>query len=120
MSTDLQRDVNAILGAYSAEVTAAASDVIGQVAKEAAKKLRQTSPKRTGEYARGWTYKVEKGRISTSAEVYGKRQTYPIAHLLEFGHAKRNGGRVEGIEHIKPVEEWAVKEAEDRIISRIT
>lgn len=120
MTQDIQRDVNAILGQYSAEVAAVASEVIREVARDAAKKLRQEAPKKTGEYAKGWTFKVVKGRISTVATVYGRSPTYRLAHLLEYGHAKRNGGRVEGIEHIKPVEEWAEKEAEDRIIRRIS
>ena len=119
ITVDLQKQVDAILTEYDAKVMSVADEVITEVAKEASKKLRQTSPKDTGKYAKGWTYQVEKGRITKTATVYGKRDTYPLAHLLEFGHAKRNGGRVEGIEHIKPVEEWAAKELEERIKRRI-
>ena len=91
--------------------------VIPKVAREAAKKLRQTSPKgATGEYAKHWTVKVETGRMMVGATVYGDSPTYRIAHLLEHGHAKRGGGRTSPIVHIKPVEEWAIDEAVNRFI----
>lgn len=102
---------------YCADVQAVTAEVVPEVAKEAAKKLRSTSPKgRTGRYAKSWAVKQEKGRMQVLATVYAKAPGYRQAHLLEHGHAKRGGGRVSAIEHIKPVEEWAINEAEDRII----
>ena len=117
---DLERAVRDILQDYSVEVSKTAAEAVQEVTKEATKKLRQTSPKRKGRYAKGWTGKVEKTATTVDATVYGKTGTYQIAHLLEHGHARRGGGRnVGGIEHIKPVEEWAIKEVEKRIREKV-
>ena len=116
---NLDKAVNDILLEFSTDVTKAAQEAVTEVAKESVKKLRQTSPRKTGKYAAGWTYKVEKGTVTNSATVYGKRNTYPLAHLLEHGHAKRGGGRTAPIVHIKPVEEWAISEVEKRIREKV-
>jgi hypothetical protein len=63
---------------------------------------------------------VEKTPTTAEAIVYGKTGTYQLAHLLENGHARRGGGRnVDAIVHIKPVEEWAIKEVEARIREKV-
>lgn len=117
---DLERAVRDILQDYSVEVSKAAAEAVTEVTKEATKKLRQTSPKRKGRYAKGWTGKVEKTATTVDATVYGKAGTYQLAHLLEHGHARRGGGRkVDGIEHIKPVEDWAISEVEKRIREKV-
>lgn len=117
---DLQKEVDAIFKDYSEEVFKTTKEVVKDVAKQAVKKLKSESPKRTGKYRKGWTQKVEQGKIEASAVIYGKTGTYQIAHLLEFGHAKRGGGRVAGIPHIAPVEEWAVQEVQNEIERRIS
>jgi hypothetical protein len=104
---------------YYPEVVRVTYEVVPQVAKEAASKLRSESPKRQGKYSRGWASKVDKGRVSVGATVYGKDGTYQLAHLLEHGHAKRGGGRTAAIEHIKPVEEWAIDKAYNDIMDKL-
>jgi len=117
---NLEKAVKDILQDYSVEVAKAAEEAVTEVSKEATKKLRKTSPKRKGRYAKGWTGKVEKTATTVDATVYGKTGTYQIAHLLEHGHARRGGGRkVDGIEHIKPVEDWAISEVEKRIREKV-
>lgn len=110
---NLQEAVNDILrNEYEPEVIRATAEVIPQVAKEAVRRLKSTSPKRSGKYAKGWAVEVEKTRVSVSATVYGKSGTFQLAHLLEFGHATRNGtGRMysptPAHPHIEEVESWA-------------
>ena len=116
---NLEKAVKDILQDYSVEVAKAAAEAVTEVSKEATKKLRQTSPKRSGKYGKGWASKVEKTATTAEATVYGKTGTYQLAHLLENGHAKRGGGRVNGNTHIKPVEEWAIKEVEKRIREKV-
>ena len=115
MALDLTTQVQKVLKDYSEDITDSAKEVIPKVAKDAAKKLRSDSPKHTGKYAKGWTSKVEKSRLSVTATVHGKTGTYQLAHLLEHGHANRGGGRTRGIVHIAPVEEWAIKEVETKL-----
>lgn len=96
-----------LLDEYSEELGDALEVCIDRIAKETVQKLKSSSPrgKSAKHYADGWTSKKERGRIRTTI-VYNK--TKPgLTHLLENGHAKVNGGRVDGITHIKPVEEWA-------------
>ena len=117
---NFEKAVRDILQDYSVEVAKAAEEAVQEVAKEATKKLRKSGPQRTGKYSKGWTSRIEKTAASVDAVIYGKTGTYQLAHLLEHGHARRGGGRnVDGIEHIKPVEEWAIKEVEARIREKV-
>lgn len=117
---DIEWAMKKFLENYNGAVIEEVTEVIPQVAKEAVKKLKAKSPKgETGKYSKGWTYKVNTGRLTTGATIYGKTGTYQLAHLLEYGHAKRGGGRTAAIEHIKPVEEWAIDEIMNRTIERL-
>ena len=69
--------------------------------------IGKTAPERTGAYAKSWRMKVtEESSVGIGVTVYSPSH-YMLAHLLENGHAKRNGGRVAGERHIAPAEEHA-------------
>ena len=96
----------------------------GETMKKAVTKAGQTvrkeiqagAPVRTGKYSKSWTTKRTK-ESSTRLEVtvYSPSR-YMLAHLLEHGHAKRNGGRTRAFPHIGPAEELGEKQLEADII----
>ena len=110
-----------IMHDYSAAVAEEMYKAVPEVAKESVKKLKAASPKGPKGYAKGWAYKIERGRTRVGAVIYGKTGTYQLAHLLEYGHATRNGkDRVypptPSHEHIAPVNEWAQDELIEKIL----
>lgn len=99
---------------YVEDVNDIVKQKIKDAADEAVKELKEKSPKRTGRYAKGWKSTVQK-ETAIGAEVVVHNRAYQLTHLLEKGHAKRGGGRVEGIPHIAPVEEEISKKLADEI-----
>lgn len=83
------------------------------------KKIKETAPERTGDYAYSWSVKkVEETSTSLHLSVHSKDR-YQIAHLLEFGHAKRNGGRVAARPHLANAEAAGIKQLAEGIEEEI-
>ena len=77
--------------------------------------IKATAPKSTGAYAKSWSTKnTRETSRSLEVTVYS-RNRYQLAHLLEFGHAKRGGGRVSGRAHIAPAEQAGIEQLEKDI-----
>ena len=68
----------------------------------------------TGKYLKNWRNKYKATAKGAEATVYNK-DTYRLTHLLEYGHAKVNGGRTRAFPHISKAEQWAVEAYEDAI-----
>ena len=84
-------DISAILDEWEDQFTTKEERVRQEVALETVERLKRTSPEKTGEYAKGWEAKNTAGIIT----VYNAEKP-SLTHLLEFGHAKVNGGRGRG------------------------
>lgn len=106
--------ISEMLETYSKEVDEVVQESLPKVGKDTVKELKKTSPERSGDYAKGWTQKVEKERLGSKMIVYNKTR-YQLTHLLEKGHAKVNGGFVPGKPHIKPTQDKAEKKAMELI-----
>ena len=109
----LAAEITKQLEVYTTEVEKKVKRAENKATTSAANELKQTSPRRsTSEkhYADGWGKK----RTEEGIVVYNK--TKPgLTHLLEKGHAKVSGGRVEGIPHIRPAEQKAIREFEEAV-----
>ena len=118
----LDTQIEKILQEYEGDVR----ENVGQITKEicrkgaaAVKASARSAVGGSGKYANGWTSEVKTTRYSTEGVIYNGALP-GLAHLLENGHAKVNGGRVAGRPHIAPVEEKLVKEYEEGVINAIT
>lgn len=112
-----------VVDQYDVKLKRATNNAMDVVAKEAVSKLKSTSPRKSGEYARGWGIKRERGTGGINT-VTVKNRVYQLTHLLENGHIVRNKkgtyGRAPGIKHIKPVEDWANTELPAEIEREMT
>lgn len=66
--------------------------------------LRDATPVDTGETASSWYYKIKNQNGYASITFYNSNVVnyVPIAIILQYGHATRNGGWVEGRDYINP------------------
>ena len=79
------------------------------------KEIKANAPEDTGKYAKSWTAKKVRETSQTLTMVVHSKNRYQLAHLLEYGHAKRNGGRVEGKAHIAPAEQQGIRQLQEEI-----
>lgn len=116
-SIDIQ--MKELLNEVSKEAREAGANGIKKIAKESVTKLRNTSPKKTGSYAKGWAAK-KNGDMNI---VVHNKTDYQLTHLLENGHIIKNKkgtyGRTNGIKHIAPVEEWASEALPEEIMREL-
>lgn len=112
--SDLARFVQKELEDYVERSTETVKAVVEDSTQEAVNELKQHSPKNRGKYARGWTSTATKETNLALTKTIHNRIS-GLTHLLENGHAKRGGGRVEGIRHIAPVEEKMIRQFEERL-----
>ncbi len=79
------------------------------------KEISANAPKDTGAYSKSWAVKNTKETANALEVTVYSRNKYQLAHLLEHGHAKRNGGRTAGKSHIAPAEETGIRQLEAEI-----
>lgn len=75
-----------------------------QYGEEGVAALSAATPVRTGKTAESWSYRIVDNGDSISIEWTNSNTSdgIPVAVLIQYGHATRDGGFVEGIDYINP------------------
>ena len=79
-------------------------DVLRQYGELGVQALMNSTPRDTGETAESWYYTI-KNQNDRYSIVFNNRHVVngvPIAIILQYGHATRHGGWVEGRDYINP------------------
>ena len=101
------------------EYSSLAADEMKEAVREAGNtvrdEIREKAPKDTGIYAKSWTVKKQRETSCSLSLTVHSRNRYQLAHLLEFGHAKRGGGRVSAKPHIADAEAAGIRQLEEDI-----
>jgi hypothetical protein len=117
---NLADEVQKLLDEYGDVVNDALKEAIEETAKEAQQQLRSKNMGRKlwKKYPKGWSVQIKAGRLDVEGIVYNKDH-YRLTHLLEFGHATRNGGRTKAFPHIADVNAFAQKEVLERLKEKL-
>lgn len=119
----LHDDIMKILSEYVDDVDRKSAECVRAVSQKGALALRRVSPRRSGRYASGWTFRVERKRLKSAGIIHNAKKP-GLAHLLEHGHVTRNGTgrnypRTPAHEHINPIETQLINEFERQIRVRL-
>lgn len=119
MAFDLTEQIEGVFDDYTRDMKRKVNNAVDTVAKEGVSRLKSTSPRKSGDYAKGWAIKRERGRSGINDVTIHNKTDYQLTHLLENGHlivnAKGTYGRTRGIKHIAPVEDFFNSEVVEEI-----
>ena len=90
---------------YTKLATDDMKDAVKDTANSVKKDIESSAPVLTGRYKKSWRIKKIRENANSLDVLVHSSNRYQLTHLLEFGHAKRGGGRVAGKPHIEPAAE---------------
>lgn len=79
-------------------------ETLNRYAQEGVDALSAATPRDTGTTADSWSYEIRRGNGQVTIYWTNSNAPYgvPVAVLIQYGHATRNGGYVQGIDYINP------------------
>ena len=115
---NLTQAIDRELTLYSNNVIAGVKKVAKKSASDLVKRTKETAP--VGNRSKHYrdqiaSRKLEESERSITYQWYVKGPDYRLSHLLENGHATRNGGRVEGTHFISKASDPILKKYEQAV-----
>lgn len=114
----LAAEVNKRLAMFAGATDDVVKKSVDSVTKATVSRLKETSPRKTGAYAKSWKSEtIKAGRHSYAKVIHAGDGEYRLTHLLEHGHqiVTRSGakkGFAKAYPHIQSAEEAAIEEFE--------
>ena len=111
----LSQEIMKELEAFAGQTDETVENVIIKTADDAVQYLRNVHPSGSGQYGswetynKSWKKRTDFKKANKSAVVYNEKH-YRLTHLLEKGHALRQGGRTRAFPHIEPVARFVNEE----------
>lgn len=102
---NLESEIMKQLQYYVADVRDKVEDAMDESANDLKRTIAKDSPRKRPSYSKGWRIKRTPHKL-----IVHNKTDYQLTHLLEHGHALRDGGRFEGKPHIAPNEERVVRD----------
>ena len=106
---DMASEIMSGLQEYADLATEDMKAAVKKAGNKAKSDVQAGAPVRTGKYKKSWAVKTTKENANAMEVTVHSKNRYQLAHLLEFGHAKRGGGRTRAFPHIAPAEAAAAE-----------
>lgn len=103
------------LTAFQGQTEETCEKAVVKTAQEAVVRLKSANPSGSGKYGSwkqynsSWTIQKDMKKARKLAIVHNQKH-YRLTHLLEKGHALRQGGRTKAFPHIEPVADFVNEE----------
>lgn len=112
---ELAKTVMDGLEEYANLATEDLKKAVKKAGQECKKNVQEKAPVKTGKYKKSWAVKTTKETSNSMEVTVHSTNQYQLTHLLEFGHAKRGGGRTRAFPHIAPAEQIAIEALEREV-----
>ena len=108
--------ITAQLTSFEQHVREGVKRAVDETMDEMVKETKSAAQVRTGRYKRKISATVDENTLMTYSKVWHvKKPDYRLAHLLDKGHALRDGGRYGGNQHVRSAENRAVENFQRKI-----